>query len=201
MSIMKIAVASGNAHKIQEIRQILGALGIEVLGADELGGMPEVIENGATFRENAAKKAVEGAAALGVPVLADDSGLEVKALNGAPGVYSARYAGEGGNDGRNLAKVLKELEGVADRSARFVCVMVMAAPDGSILGTWEGEVQGAMADAPRGTGGFGYDPAFIPAGYDRTFGELSSEIKNSMSHRGNALKALVADWKKLEGKI
>ena len=201
MSIMKIAVASGNAHKIQEIRQILGALGIEVLGADELGGMPEVIENGATFRENAAKKAVEGAAALGVPVLADDSGLEVKALNGAPGVYSARYAGEGGNDGRNLAKVLKELEGVADRSARFVCVMVMAAPDGSILGTWEGEVQGAMADAPRGTGGFGYDPAFIPAGYDRTFGELSSDIKNSMSHRGNALKALVADWKKLEGKI
>jgi XTP/dITP diphosphohydrolase len=201
MSIMKIAVASGNAHKIQEIRQILGALGIEVLGADELGGMPEVIEDGATFRENAAKKAVEGAAALGVPVLADDSGLEVKALNGAPGVYSARYAGEGGNDGRNLAKVLKELEGVADRSARFVCVMVMAAPDGSILGTWEGEVQGAMADAPRGTGGFGYDPAFIPAGYDRTFGELSSEIKNSMSHRGNALKALVADWKKLEGKI
>ncbi|MBO7741070.1 MAG: XTP/dITP diphosphatase [Victivallales bacterium] len=198
---MKIAVASGNAHKIQEIRQILGALGIEVLGADELGGMPEVIENGATFRENAAKKAVEGAAALGVPVLADDSGLEVKALNGAPGVYSARYAGEGGNDGRNLAKVLKELEGVADRSARFVCVMVMAAPDGSILGTWEGEVQGAMADAPRGTGGFGYDPAFIPAGYDRTFGELSSDIKNSMSHRGNALKALVADWKKLEGKI
>lgn len=198
---MKIAVASGNVHKIQEIRQILGPLGIEIVGANELGGMPEVIEDGTTFRENAVKKAREGAAALGVTVLADDSGLEVTALNGAPGVYSARYAGEGGNDGRNLAKVLKELEGVSDRSARFVCVMAAASPDGTLLGTWEGEVRGRIAEGPRGSGGFGYDPAFIPEGYEQTFGELAAEIKNSMSHRGNALKALVNDLSKLGGQL
>lgn len=189
---MKIAAATSNRHKIAEIRQILGAHGIEVLGADEAGGMPEVIEDGRTFRENAIKKAIGGAKALGCMVLADDSGLEVAALGGAPGVFSARYAGEGGNDGRNVAKLLANLRGVADRSARFVCVIAVALPDGAILGTAEGQVRGRIAESPAGHGGFGYDPVFIPDGYDRSFGELPPEVKNHLSHRANALSEALA---------
>lgn len=188
---MKVVIATSNAHKILEIREILSPLGIEVVGADAMGGMPDVVEDGTTFEENAAKKAQAGALAFHCPVLADDSGLEVLALNGEPGIYSARYAGEGGNDGRNLAKLLKKLEGIEDRRAQFVCCIAMANADGSLRGTVRGIVKGRMADAPRGNGGFGYDPGFIPEGYDQTFGELPAEIKNGMSHRGNALKEAV----------
>ena len=184
---MKIVVATSNLHKITEIRQILSPLGFDAVGASEVGGMPEVVEDGTTFEQNAVKKAVEGARALGAMVLADDSGLEVTALGGEPGVYSARYACEGGNDGRNLAKLLAKMQGVSDRSARFVCVIALARPDGTLLGTAFGEVKGTIADGPRGQGGFGYDPAFIPEGFDRTFGELPAEVKNRLSHRHNAL--------------
>jgi len=187
----EIIVASGNRHKVQEIREILAPLGYDVKSANDVGGMPDVLEDADTFVGNATKKAVEGAKALGRMVLADDSGLEVFALNGEPGVYSARYAGEGGNDGRNLAKLLAKMDGMTDRTARFVCVIAVATPDG-LVGTAEGEVRGRMALAPAGQGGFGYDPAFIPDGYDQTFGELPQEVKNLLSHRSNALKSAIA---------
>jgi XTP/dITP diphosphohydrolase len=185
-----VVAATGNRHKIEEMQAILAPLGVCVMGSSEAGGMPEVVEDGATFRENAVKKALAGAKAWQRVVLADDSGLEVLALAGRPGVHSARYAGEGGNDGRNLAKLLREMHGVADRRARFVAVIAVAGPDG-LVGTAEGEVRGILAEAARGEGGFGYDPAFVPDGFDVTFGELPAEVKNRLSHRANALRAAV----------
>ena len=182
-----ILVASSNQHKIQEIRQILEPRGICVRSVNEVGTMPDVVEDAGTFQGNAVKKAVEAARALNHTVLADDSGLEVFSLNGEPGVYSARYAGEGGNDGRNLAKLLQKMEGITDRRARFVCVIALASPEG-LIGTAEGEVRGTIAIAARGHGGFGYDPAFIPDGYGQTFGELPQETKNTLSHRSRALQ-------------
>lgn len=184
----EIVIATGNSHKIQEMSQILAPFGYDVHGANEFGGMPEVIEDADTFEGNARKKALEAARALNRMVLADDSGLEVFALGGEPGVFSARYAGEGGNDGRNLAKLLGKLAGVADRRARFVCVVAIATPQG-LVGTAEGEVRGVIAESAAGNGGFGYDPAFIPDGYNETFGQLPPNVKNSLSHRANALKA------------
>ena len=185
-----VVAATGNRHKIEEMQAILAPLGVCVMGSSEAGGMPEVVEDGATFRENAVKKALAGAKAWQRVVLADDSGLEVLALAGRPGVHSARYAGESGNDGRNLAKLLREMHGVADRRARFVAVIAVAGPDG-LVGTAEGEVRGILAEAARGEGGFGYDPAFVPDGFDVTFGELPAEVKNRLSHRANALRAAV----------
>lgn len=187
----EIVAATGNKHKIAEIQAILAPLGLRVLSANDVGGMPDVVEDGETFRDNAVKKALAGARALGRTVLADDSGLEVVALHGAPGVYSARYAGEGGNDGRNLSKLLREMTDITDRRARFVAVIAVATPEG-LVGTAEGEVRGIIATAPRGQGGFGYDPVFVPEGEVETFAELPAGVKNAMSHRGNALKAAVA---------
>jgi len=187
----EIVAATGNRHKIAEIQAILAPLGLRVLGANEVGGMPDVLEDGETFRDNAVKKALGCAQALGRTVLADDSGLEVFALNGAPGVHSARYAGEGGNDGRNLSKLLREMTDIVDRRARFVAVIAVATPEG-LIGTAEGEVRGVITTAPRGQGGFGYDPVFVPEGETETFAELPAAVKNTMSHRGNALKAAVA---------
>jgi XTP/dITP diphosphohydrolase len=187
----QIVAATANKHKIAEMQAILAPLRLRVVSADELGGMPEVIEDGESFRDNAIKKALAGARALGQTVLADDSGLEVFALHGAPGVHSSRYAGEGGNDGRNLSKLLQEMTGIAKRGARFVAVIAVAGPEG-LLGTAEGEVRGIIANAPRGQGGFGYDPLFIPEGEVETFAELPATVKNAMSHRGRALQAAVA---------
>ena len=184
----EIVLATGNRHKVQEVSEILAPLGIHVISAEEAGGMPDVVEDAGTFAGNASKKALECARHLNRTVLADDSGLEVFALNGEPGVYSARYAGEGGNDGRNVVKLLGKLEGIKDRSARFVCVIALASPDG-VIGTAEGEVRGHIAHQPAGNGGFGYDPVFIPDGFTQTFGELPQETKNRLSHRANALKA------------
>ena len=182
-----IVAATSNAHKIREFQEILAPLGYTVMGADAAGGMPPVEENAGTFQGNATLKAVAAAKALGRMVVADDSGLEVLALNGEPGVLSARYAGEGGNDGRNLRKLLDKLQNVTDRRARFVCVIAVATPDG-LLGVAEGEVRGFIAETPCGNGGFGYDPGFIPEGFDQTFGELPPEVKNRLSHRANALR-------------
>ncbi len=187
----QIVAATGNAHKVEEIQAILAPLGIEVLSAKAVGGMPDVVEDGDTFAANAIKKAVEAARALGRPVLADDSGLEVFALGGEPGIYSARYAGEGGNDGRNVRKLLGRLDGQTDRAARFVCVIALASPAG-LIGTAEGEVRGHIIHEPRGDGGFGYDPVFVPEGFTQTFAELPGEVKNRLSHRGNALQNAVA---------
>ena len=189
--MIDILAATGNAHKVLEMSAILAPAGVRLLSALDVGGIPEVIEDGASFRENAVKKACEVAAATGRRVVADDSGLEVEALAGEPGVLSARYAGAGGNDGRNVRKLLARLAGVTDRRARFVCVIAVADP-GGLIGTAEGEVQGRIVDAPRGTGGFGYDPVFVPAGYEQTFAELPAALKNGMSHRGNALAAALA---------
>lgn len=188
---MTIVLATGNKHKVREVREILQPAGIHVLAADEVGGMPEVEEDRATFEGNAAKKAVECAAALGRVVLADDSGLAVDALSGAPGVLSARYAGEHGNHTANIARVLRELREGGNRRAHFVCVLAVASPDGHVE-TIEGAVHGAIAESPRGTGGFGYDPIFIPDGHSQTFAELPADTKNRLSHRGDALRKLVA---------
>ena len=184
-----IVAATGNRHKVQEMQEILAERGYNVVSAQEMGGMPDVVEDAGTFEGNATKKALETARFLNCTVLADDSGLEVLALNGEPGVYSARYAGEGGNDGRNLRKLLDKMRDVTDRRARFVCVIVVASPDG-VIATSRGEVYGRIALEAAGEGGFGYDPGFIPDGYDKTFGQLPPEVKNSLSHRANALKAL-----------
>ena len=191
---MKVVLATSNEHKVREYAQMLEPLGVTVVSAAQMGGMPEVEEDGETFEENAAKKAREAARHFGCAVMADDSGLEVLALHGEPGVRSARYAGEGGNDGRNLSKLLGKLQGVEDRRARFVCVIALAEADGTLRGVVRGEVQGTMAHETHGTGGFGYDPAFIPQGYDQTFGELPQEVKNQLSHRGNALRAAVREF-------
>lgn len=191
----KITIATSNPHKVDEISATLGLLGITcvALGRTDI---PEPEEDGATFEENARIKAVAYARALGETVLADDSGLEVDALGGAPGVHSARYAGIGATreerDRANNAKLLAALESVPDalRTARFVCVLSIARADGTIVAESRGTFEGVIGRAPRGTNGFGYDPLLILED-GRTSAELSSVEKNARSHRGNALRLLV----------
>ncbi len=187
-NMREIIAATSNSHKIQEIQAILAPQQIRVLSADILGGMPEVLEEGLTFTTNASLKALAAARAWNRIVLADDSGLEVAALGGAPGVHSARYAGEDAGDAQNLSKLLREMNAILDRRARFVCVIALAGPQG-LLGLAEGEVRGEIARAPSGGGGFGYDPVFIPVGYRESFAALSQAVKNSLSHRARALQA------------
>jgi guanylate kinase/non-canonical purine NTP pyrophosphatase (RdgB/HAM1 family) len=192
--VRRIVLASGNAGKLRELGALLAPLGLELLSQDALG-IPAVPETGATFLDNALLKARHAAGRSGLPALADDSGLEVDALGGRPGVHSARYAGEGASDAANLAQLLAELEGVpaARRGARYQCVMVLVrtADDPAPLvgrGSWEGRI----ALEPRGSGGFGYDPVFVPAGDTRTAAELAPGEKNAVSHRGMATRALLA---------
>ncbi len=177
-----IVVATGNAHKVEEYRKLLADQKVELKSLLDYPGFPGVEEDGATFRENAAKKALAACRYCDVPAFADDSGLEVEALDGAPGVYSARYAA---TDPERIARLLGELEGKENRRARFVCAIAIAV-NGEVIETFEGEVRGVIAAAPRGEHGFGYDPVFIPDGYDQTFGELDAETKNKISHRANA---------------
>jgi XTP/dITP diphosphohydrolase len=191
----KITIATSNPHKVDEIAAVLGRIGL-VCEPMASAGIPEPEEDGATFEENARIKAIAYAKALGLVVLADDSGLEVDALGGAPGVLSARYAGLGATraerDAANNAKLLRELNGVphARRTARFVCALCVARPDGSIVAEARGCFEGWISEAPRGSNGFGYDPLLVlPDG--RTSAELSPTEKNARSHRGNALRALV----------
>jgi len=192
-----VLAATSNPHKLEEIRAVLGPLGIEVCSLDDAGagGLPEPVEDAETFAGNAGIKAVAYARATGRVCLADDSGLEVDALGGAPGVYSARYAGVDGDraerDAANNAKLLRELEGVpeAERTARFVCAICVADPDGMVLATSRGEFPGVIGREPRGSNGFGYDPLLVLED-GRTSAELSPEEKNARSHRGRALAAL-----------
>ena len=186
----RILVATGNAHKTAEIRQILGS----AFCVSDLSTHPEIPaaeETGVTFLENAKIKAVETSKHFDGLVLSDDSGLEVDALGGAPGVRSARYAGEGADDAKNREKLLLEMERVqgdrADRYARFHCVMVLA-QHGKVLGSFDGRVEGEIVGECKGEGGFGYDPLFIPEGYSQTFAQLPAEIKNGLSHRARALE-------------
>ncbi len=182
-----IVVATANKHKADEYRKLLEGQHVELKSLLDYPGFPGVEEDGATFKENAEKKAVAACRYCDVPAFADDSGLEVEALDGRPGVYSARYAD---TDAERIARLLKELEGKPSRKARFVCAIAIAI-NGEVIETFEGEVRGEIAMEPRGANGFGYDPVFIPEGYDRTFGELDAELKNSISHRANAFaKAL-----------
>jgi XTP/dITP diphosphohydrolase len=193
---MKLLIATRNRHKLDEIRAILSVPGLELLAAGDLPGMPDVEEDGATFPENAAKKARQLCDASGLWTLGDDSGLEVDALDGAPGVLSARYAGAHGDDAGNNRKLLADLEGVADRGAQFRCAVALAAPDGRTWGV-DGVCRGHLLTAPRGTGGFGYDPLFVPDGHTQTFAELSGPQKNRISHRARALAAARAAWAEL----
>jgi len=194
---VRILFATSNPHKLAEVRAILGANHIEVVGLDTLPEpVPEPVEDGATFAENAEIKAVGYARATNLRCLAEDSGLEVDALGGAPGVHSARYAGADGTraqrDRANNEKLLAELAGVdpAQRQARFVCAMCVAEPDGTIVATSRGTYEGVIADEPRGTSGFGYDPLLFLADVGKTSAELTPEQKNARSHRGAAARTL-----------
>jgi len=192
--VKRAVLASANPGKLRELTALLAPYGLELVSQAALGIEPPP-ETGATFLDNALLKARHASAAARLPALADDSGIEVDALGGRPGVWSARFAHPGASDAANLARLLEELEGVPEprRSARYRCVVVFVrtADDPAPLtgeGTWEGRI----ALEPRGSGGFGYDPAFVPAGERRTAAELAPEEKNKVSHRAQALRALVA---------
>lgn len=185
---MKIFLATGNKHKIKEIEKIFKMDNVEILSINDGIEIPEVEEDGTTFEENSKKKALEIAKFTNMITIADDSGLCVDALGGAPGVYSARYAGEHGNDLDNNKKLVKELQGIENRKARFVCVITLAKPTGETY-SFRGEVEGDIIDIPQGTEGFGYDPHFFMKEYGKTLAEIP-EIKNRISHRARALEKL-----------
>jgi len=189
---MQLIVATRNAHKTREIQRILGpAFTVSDLSAHPK--IPDIRENGKSFEENAILKAVGASRRLPGFIVADDSGLEVDALGGAPGIFSARYACENATDKQNIEKLLGELArtGVdeAKRSARFCCVIALAR-QGKLLGTFEGIVEGTIIESARGLHGFGYDPVFVPRGFEKTFAELPAEVKNTVSHRAKAIRGL-----------
>jgi XTP/dITP diphosphohydrolase len=186
----RLVVASHNAGKVREIAALLAPLGVEAVSAGELG-LPEPEETETTFAGNAALKARAAAAASGLPALADDSGLEVFALGGDPGVYSARWAGPDKDFNAAMARVWEGLQGVQDLSARFVCALALAEPGGAV-DVFEGEARGVIVWPPRGGKGFGYDPMFAPVGHTRTFGEMSHEEKLPLTHRARAFEKLLA---------
>jgi XTP/dITP diphosphohydrolase len=190
----QLVLATHNAAKVVELRRILAAAGVAVQlsGLDEFPGAPEVAETGLTFAENALLKARAIAAFTGLPAVSDDSGLCVQVLNGMPGIFSARWAGRHGDDDANLALVLAQVSDIAEpnRGAHFACAAALALPDGR-EGVAEGRLDGALAFAPRGDGGFGYDPIFVPDGLTVTTAEMTPEGKDEISHRGRAFRALV----------
>ncbi len=193
MATTKLVLATRNQHKLEEFEAILGTGEFEWVSALDFPDIPEVIEDGETLEANAVKKAVTLALATGLRALADDTGLEVSALDGAPGVYSARYAGEPPDYAANNRKLLDALADVDDRRGRFRCVIALAEPDGRAQYV-EGICAGTIATAPMGEGGFGYDPLFIPDGEQRTFAQMSAAEKNRQSHRGRALAAARERW-------
>jgi XTP/dITP diphosphohydrolase len=188
---VKLIIASNNKHKIKEIKEILGAKFDGILSISEAGIDHETIEDGSTFLENAQKKAREIAEISGCAALADDSGICVDALDGAPGIFSARFSGAHGNDEDNNDLLLKKLKGVTDRAAHYTCAMVIAFPDGKCICAEE-YFYGDIIYERRGTHGFGYDPLFVPRGEERTVAEMSDEEKNAVSHRAKALRAILA---------
>lgn len=191
---MKLIIASNNAHKIYEIKKILSGKFDEILSLREAGVSHETVEDGSTFMENSLKKAREIAEITGCAALADDSGICAHALDGAPGIYSARFAGEykgQESDDRNNALLLERLSDKSDKSAHYTCAMSLVYPDGSEVCA-EGYMYGKIIDTPRGSAGFGYDPIFVPDGESRTVAEMSDDEKNLISHRANALKLLLS---------
>lgn len=193
---MKIFLATGNKHKIDEIKAIFkNVKDIEILSIKDGIEIPEVVEDGDTFEANSAKKALEIAKFTGMITIADDSGLCVDALNGEPGVYSARYSGEEATDASNNAKLIKNLQGIENRKAHFVSVITLGKPDGRAY-SFRGEVEGEIIDIPRGDTGFGYDPHFYVAEYGKTLAEMP-DMKNVISHRANALKKLEVELEEI----
>jgi XTP/dITP diphosphohydrolase len=198
---MQLIVATRNAHKTREIEQIFGSRS----AVRDLTAHPEIseiTESGTSFEENAKLKAIAVSTRLPGLVIADDSGLEVDALGGAPGIHSARYAGANASDTERIAKLLRRVANAATKSdqrrARFRCVLAVAR-DGHVLATFEGVVDGKIAERPRGSHGFGYDPVFIPDGFEETFAELPEEVKNNISHRAEAVRKLQAELPTLFG--
>ncbi len=188
-----IVLGSRNRKKSQEIAGLLAAHGITVLSVADFPDVPDVVEDGTSFAENAAKKASEIATCLNCWVIAEDSGLAVDALDGAPGIYSARYSGDGATDDKNNEKLVQELDGVPDekRGAHYVCNVAVTDPTGAIRLQLEATCGGRIATTPRGTNGFGYDPYFLIPEYHRTFGELSPAVKQQLGHRGRAFRQLI----------
>lgn len=191
---MKFVLASHNRGKLKEMQEILGQLGVEVVLQSDLGLDLEPEENGTTFAENAAIKAKAVMEASGLPAIADDSGLCVDALNGAPGVWSARYGGLD-DDAARYRLLLNNLRGATNRAAHFHCTVVCCFPNGDVV-TAQGDCPGTIAFVPMGEGGFGYDPVFFVPEKRKTFAQLSAEEKNAISHRGNALRAFAAELQK-----
>ncbi len=179
-----IVAATANLHKFEEYRALLGSEDVELHSLRDYPGFTPSPETGTTFKENASQKALEACRYTDQPTFADDSGLEVTALDNAPGIYSARY---GKDDTDRINRLLKELENKSDRSARFVCVIAIAI-NGEVIETFEGVMEGTIIEQPRGNNGFGYDPVFVPKGESRTFAEMTQEEKNQISHRARALK-------------
>jgi XTP/dITP diphosphohydrolase len=196
-----LVVGTRNPKKREEILEILGEIGLELRDLTHYPGAPEVVEDGDTFEANARKKAVELARRLDAWVLGEDSGLVVPALNGRPGVYSARYAGKQGDDAANNARLLAELAPLPDdrRAAYYVCTAALADPTGDIRSVAEGRCHGVIVREARGQGGFGYDPLFEIPEYHQTFGELSARVKHALSHRARALERLRPDVRRLLG--
>mgnify|MGYP000296262554 CR=1 FL=1 len=187
----RLLLATGNAHKLREVVEILTPFAIEVVPPSTVGYHPDVVEDGDTFEANAIKKAQAGLVATGLPTLADDSGIEARALGGAPGVYSARYAGEPCDDAANNRKLVAELIRHADKHVQYRCVIALARPDEQPL-TWSGVFAGQHIAQPRGAGGFGYDPYVLVPDLGMTVAEMASADKHARSHRGQALRAFVA---------
>ncbi len=186
--MLKILVlATNNENKVKEFERLTSDFAIEIKSLADFGPLPPVVEDGETFEENAYKKAHHVARVLGLPAIADDSGLVVNALGGAPGVYSARYAGSEATDDDNIDKLLSEMKNVSDRRAYFHCVLSIAVPSGPAL-TYEGRCDGIITEKRQGTGGFGYDPVFLCDTFQKTFAELTMDEKNKVSHRGLALQ-------------
>lgn len=191
-----LVIATRNQGKTREIRQMLSGYPVTVKNLDDFGPIPEIKEDGETFDENAYKKASFAARVLGLPAIADDSGLCVNALNGQPGVHSARFAGKDASDEERCTKLLEMLKDKEDRSAAFVCVISVAVPTGAAL-TYEGRCEGVITKAPAGENGFGYDPVFFYPPLDKTFAQVTAEEKNRVSHRGRALCELRDEFDKV----
>ena len=191
-----LVLATRNEGKIKEFRELLSGFDIEIKSLKDFGPIPPIIEDGETFDDNAYKKASGTAKLLGLPALADDSGLVVEALDGVPGVHSARYAGEGASDEANNLKLLRAMEGKKNRKARFECVISIAVPRGPAL-TYEGICEGQIALQTTGENGFGYDPLFYYPALTKTFAQMTRQEKNQVSHRGKAMAELRAEFAKV----
>jgi XTP/dITP diphosphohydrolase len=191
-----LVIATRNKGKTLEIKALLKGFPVEIKNLDDFGPIPHLEEDGDTFDENAYKKASFAARILGLPALADDSGLTVEVLDGAPGIHSARYAGENATDEQRYLQLLDEMEGKSNRKAAFECVISIAVPTGPAL-TYEARCEGLITTEPAGSNGFGYDPVFFYPPYNKTFAQISIEEKNSISHRGKALAELRSEFDKV----